>query len=287
MPTPNPCSRDDQPIANENTNPSRRLFLAGLPAIGITGLTWPTVSRAAESESATAAAPWPDFPYVDADLVRGIVGASHFNEARVRELVEQKPELVNATWDWGFGDFETALGAASHTGRRSIAEFLLENGARLDIFAAAMLGMTDVVKGMVRSIPGIQRTLGPHGITLLDHARAGGDKATDTFAYLESLGDADQPTPSQELAESEYEHYFGEYAFGSGAQEYFEVKKNRRGDLHIAVGDGVSRRMNFLGNHEFFPAGAPSVRIRFELENNKAVKLTLVDQQGTLKARRS
>jgi hypothetical protein len=40
--------------------------------------------------------------------------------------------------------------------------------------SAAMLGMTDVVKGMIAARPGTEATLGPHGITLLNHARAGG-----------------------------------------------------------------------------------------------------------------
>src|SRR5262245_48530133 len=100
------------------------------------------------------------------------------------------PALVNAWWDWGFGDWESPLGAASHVGQRDIAEFLLERGARIDIFAAAMLGFTAVVRAFVVAQPGIQRTLGPHGITLLAHAKAGGKKAADTLAYLTELGDA-------------------------------------------------------------------------------------------------
>ena len=37
--------------------------------------------------------------------------------------------LACATLDWGFGDWETALGAASHVGRPEIAEYLIANGA--------------------------------------------------------------------------------------------------------------------------------------------------------------
>ena len=57
-------------------------------------------------------------------LAKEIVGVSHGNLARVRELVQQHPALAKASFDWGYGDRETALGAASHIGRREIAELL-------------------------------------------------------------------------------------------------------------------------------------------------------------------
>ena len=56
------------------------------------------------------------------------------------------------------------------SGRREIAEFLLAHGARPTVFSAAMLGQLDVVKAFVSASPGVQRTLGPHGITLMAHA---------------------------------------------------------------------------------------------------------------------
>lgn len=52
-------------------------------------------------------------PALEATLVQEFVGNAHGNFARVKEMLEQEPALVNATWDWGGGDFETALGAAS------------------------------------------------------------------------------------------------------------------------------------------------------------------------------
>ena len=59
---------------------------------------------------------------------------SHNDIKRVRELVERQPALARASLDWGFGDWETAIDAASHVGRRDIAEFLIANGARPTIF---------------------------------------------------------------------------------------------------------------------------------------------------------
>src|SRR5512138_965631 len=101
-------------------------------------------------------------PALEASLVQQFVGNSHGDLNRVKELLAQEPALINATWDWGGGDFETGLGAASHMGRRDIAEFLLENGARLDLFAAAMLGKLDIVQAALEAFPEAIGTLGPH-----------------------------------------------------------------------------------------------------------------------------
>ncbi|MBL8063923.1 MAG: hypothetical protein JNK32_12920 [Anaerolineales bacterium] len=126
-------------------------------------------------------------PALEAKLVEEFVGVSHGNFARVKEMLEQEPDLVNATWDWGGGDFETALGAAAHMGSRPIANYLLEHGARLDIFAAAMLGNLDVVKAALAAYPDAIDIPGPHGIPLIDHAKAGGEGAKAVLEFLETL----------------------------------------------------------------------------------------------------
>ncbi len=126
-------------------------------------------------------------PALDLKLVEEFVGVAHGNFARVKELLEQEPALVNATWDWGGGDFETALGAAAHMGNKPIANFLLEHGARLDIFAAAMLGNLAVVKAALEAYPDAVNTPGPHGIPLYVHAEAGGADAKAVVEYLDSL----------------------------------------------------------------------------------------------------
>lgn len=126
-------------------------------------------------------------PALEASLVQEFVGNAHGDLNRVKELLAREPALINATWDWGGGDFETGLGAASHMGRRDIAEFLLAQGARLDLFAAAMLGKLDVVKAVLSAFPEAIDTPGPHGIPLIAHAKAGGEQAKDVLVYLESL----------------------------------------------------------------------------------------------------
>lgn len=126
-------------------------------------------------------------PALEASLVQDFVGNAHGNLDRVKELLAQEPALINSVWDWGGGDFETGLGAAAHMGRRDIASFLLENGARLDLFAAAMLGNLEIVKATLEMYPDALHVLGPHGIPLLAHAQAGGNDAVQVYEYLKSL----------------------------------------------------------------------------------------------------
>jgi hypothetical protein len=125
-------------------------------------------------------------PTLEASLVQEFVGNAHGDLTRVKELLAQEPALINACWDWGGGDFETGLGAASHMGRRDIAEFLLENGARLDLFAATMLGKLEIVRATLEAFPEAIRTPGPHGIPLIAHAKAGGEDAKEVLEFLES-----------------------------------------------------------------------------------------------------
>ncbi len=126
-------------------------------------------------------------PPLEPSLVQEFVGNSHGDLQRVQELLAQEPALINACWDWGGGDFETGLGAAAHMGRKDIADFLLENGARLDLFAAAMLGKLDIVKAALSAFPNAIKTPGPHGIPLIAHAKAGGEEASEVLEYLLSM----------------------------------------------------------------------------------------------------
>jgi hypothetical protein len=120
-------------------------------------------------------------------LVQDFVIYAHSELEMVKLLLDKQPALLNATMDWGAGDFETALGGASHMGRRDIAELLIGKGARVDLFAATMLGLLDVVKGLLTAQPALLNAKGPHGIPLLSHARAGGKQAADVLKYLENL----------------------------------------------------------------------------------------------------
>lgn len=126
-------------------------------------------------------------PALEVSLVQEFVSKSHADLDAVKDLLAQEPALINSAWDWGGGDWETGLGAAAHMGRRDIATYLLENGARLDLFAAAMLGNLEIVKATLEAYPETIDIPGPHGIPLIAHAQAGGNDAREVYEYLKSL----------------------------------------------------------------------------------------------------
>jgi len=144
-----------------------------------------------------------DKPQLDPQLVQDFVRAAHGSLERVTALVAEHPTLVNAVWDWGGGDWESGLGAAAHTGRREIAEFLLARGARMDVFAAAMLGHLDLVRSHLAAMPSALTAPGPHGIPLLTHAKMGGEVARAVLDYLQGLLDSrDTAAPATDATKS-------------------------------------------------------------------------------------
>ncbi len=153
----------------------------------------PGTSPAAAAQSSTpeSAENVPDFPDhhspFDRARVKRFVIAGHMNLAAVKAMLTEEPRLINGTIDWGNGDFETALGGASHMGRRDIAEYLLEHNARMDIFAATMLGKIDIVQAAVAAFPDIVRVPGPHGIPLIIHAQKGGPLAKPVLDFLQTI----------------------------------------------------------------------------------------------------
>jgi hypothetical protein len=220
--------------------------------------------------------PKPWWPQQDPEVVQEAVGAAHGNLPRLKELIARQPALANATWDWGFGDWEDALGGASHMGRRDIAEFLLANGARPSIFSAAMLGQLEAVKALVAATPGIQRTRGPHGIPLLMHARAGGPQAAAVVAYLETLGDAGTLAAAVPLTPADRAPLIGRYRFGGGARDYVDV--DVQNDRLGLTRPGTSRRLLMATSAlTFFPSGVPSVRIAFAKVGDRIGQMTVAN----------
>ncbi len=112
-------------------------------------------------------------PRLEAALVEEFVRAAHGDLAKTQKMLDATPTLVNATWDWGGGDWETGLGGAAHMGNAEIARFLLGRGARMDVFCAAMLGEIAIVKAFLAFAPQVVDLAGPHGIPLIRHAMAG------------------------------------------------------------------------------------------------------------------
>ena len=166
-------------------NLGRRRFITNT-ATGLVVISTPFAAFAQTSAPQQPVPKRPD-PLAPA-MVNEFVRKAHADLPATKAMLAEQPSLLNATWDWGGGDFETGLGGAGHMGNREIAEFLIGQGARLDIFVAAMLGRLDIVRALLTAWPGLLQSKGPHGIPLLRHARAGGEQAKPVVDYLASLG---------------------------------------------------------------------------------------------------
>lgn len=161
--------------------PERLLFAQSAGA----SVTAPASTQQAPPANATASKPKPD--PLKPEMVKEFVVSAHFDLEKTKAMLAETPTLLNATWDWGGGDFEMAIGGAGHMGRRDIALFLISQGGRFDLFVAAMLGRLDVVKPMLTAFPHLADSKGPHGIPLMVHAQKGGQEAAEVAAFLESL----------------------------------------------------------------------------------------------------
>ncbi len=268
---------------------SRRAFVSLGPGLAV--LVGSSSGRVlAQTPEPSAARANDSFPAQDPAVVREVVGVSHRDLKRVQELVGRQPALARASIDWGFGDWEACIDAASHVGNRPIAEFLLANGARPTIFSAAMMGQLDVVKAFIAARPGVQRTLGPHGLTLMWHARQGGRDAAPVAEYLAALGDADVPTATLPLAPANRDAIAGSYVYGQGPRDRLTVEVRRdqagRDQLTIERPGAGRQNLNHIGNLVFFPTGAPGVKIAFAGSDTRATQLTIADPDVLVTARR-
>lgn len=265
------------------TQLSRRSVFGILPV----AFALPTIAGAqGTQDTQTPGALWPEFPLQNPKLVSEIVGASHGNIERVKEILAISPNYARASHDLGFGDWEAAIGAASHVGNHEIIKLLLDNGARPDIFTFAAMGNLAAVKAMIEANPGIQRTYGPHGIPLLTHAIQGGDRAKATADYLASLGDAGQARTSLPITDAEKERFVGTYRFGTAATDAFVVELSRNKALMMKREGGSQRNLHRVEDNGFAVAGAPQMRIRFQIEGDKAVNLTIHDLAPIVSAKR-
>lgn len=221
-----------------------------------------------------------DFPHHEPKYVQEVVRFSHFNLDAVREIVEARPALAKSAWDWGFGDWESALGAASHMGNREIAQLLIKHGARPNLFTFAMLGNLEVVRATIKANPGIQRIYGPHCISLLNHARAGGEESLKVVEYLETLGDADPRLKNDEIDEADIKRIVGTYQLSGSQDDRYKLQESR-GRIVFKWGEEFGRTLFHQGELEFCPAGAPSVRFRFSSLENETTILSIIDGKHT------
>ncbi len=122
------------------------------------------------------------------DKVKDFVTAGHSDLVKVKAMLQESPTLLYATWDWGGGDFETALEGAGHVGNKDIANYLIGLGARTNLYVLTMLGKTQIVKPYLDAFPEYLNARGPHGFTFLHHAQRGGDDAKELLEYFQSKG---------------------------------------------------------------------------------------------------
>lgn len=138
-----------------------------------------------------------ELPQMNTALVKEFVGTAHRNMERVVEMHKANPTLLNAAWDWGGGDFETALGAASNVGYIELVKYLIENGAQMNFLTFCLLGELDQVKNILSKYPFLINMKGPHGFTPLHHAMHGGENALPVKEYLASKGAIETKIPLQ------------------------------------------------------------------------------------------
>ena len=119
-------------------------------------------------------------------LVKEFVVAGHKDLGKVKEMLVDHPNLIYSRYDWGTGDFEEAIEGAGHLGNKEIANYLINQGARVNLFVLTMLGKTDLVKPILEDYPNLINAKGPHGFTLLHHAKVGGSETLT--AYLKEKG---------------------------------------------------------------------------------------------------
>jgi hypothetical protein len=178
---------------------SRRSFCKWSAGTALTSLSALGLSQEPAKQAGPTEAPFerdypaPDFkpswksPQINRQMVQDFVIYAHSDIEMTKKLLDKEPMLINAFMDWGKGDWESALGGASHMGRHDIVALLLERGARIDIFCATMMGQFEAVKSFLTLQPKLIDARGPHGFTLHFHAQLAGKEADRMVEYLQSI----------------------------------------------------------------------------------------------------
>jgi len=109
----------------------------------------------------------------DQAIVDELVGNSHGDLARVKEILEAHPELINVPAVWK----ETPVEAATQMGNRAIIEYLVSRGAPVDFFTALALAQMDRVSSELRARPELAQARGVHDLPVLYFAAIGGSVA--------------------------------------------------------------------------------------------------------------
>ena len=126
------------------------------------------------------------------ELVKEFVVAGHGGKDgdldKVKSMLQDYPNMIFTKYDWGNGDYEAAIEGAGHMGNKEIAEYLIAGGSRVTLFVLAMLGKTALVKPVLEQYPPLIFAKGPHGFTMLHHAKVAGKNGEELYAWLEEKG---------------------------------------------------------------------------------------------------
>jgi len=164
----------------ENVNVIKRTEFIQKSLLGVAGILLPASVLGQQGQEKPAP--------IKLEIVKEFVTVAHGKIDRLKEMLENDFLLLHVSYDWGGGDFETAIEAAGHMGNKEIADYLLSKGARYNIYLAAMLGHLDIVKQVLTMNSQLLNSKGPHGFTLLHHAKKGGEGSVAVVDYLQGLG---------------------------------------------------------------------------------------------------
>ena len=156
---------------------NRKTFLVKAVGGAVRGSTIPALAFSSLQQES---------PPFDVKLVKDFVVAGHKDLQAVKEMLKDHPNLKYCRYDWGNGDFEEAIEGAGHLGNKDIANYLISQGARVNLFVLTMLGKSDLVTLTLEAYPQLIFAKGPHGFTLLHHARVG--EAQELYDYLTKMG---------------------------------------------------------------------------------------------------
>lgn len=122
------------------------------------------------------------------EQIRNFVLPAHGNLEVVKQMLAKEPRLLNEKY---IEYDETALEAASHVGNRPIAEFLLAQGAPMNLYTAAMFGLVEDVTRFLDESPELVNGNGVHSISLLFHAALSGN--VELVEMLVARGNTQSP----------------------------------------------------------------------------------------------
>ncbi len=133
---------------------------------------------------------------------------------------------------------------------------------------------TAAVRSMLAAMPSLASVRGPHGLTLMHHARAGGEIAQGVVDLLAGVPESDVPYAT--VPNTDTAAYIGSYRFGPGADEVAEVSlEGKDAALLIRRKGGFARSLFHLGEHRFHSVGAPDTSVVFIVESGRGTRLSI------------